>query len=67
MKRILSACVEQIQRFESSSDCDTYLRTLNRKHVKYNILSQSRDEQGMVTLHIKREYNGYPTGDYLET
>ena len=65
MKRIVSACFEQTLRFESSSDSENYLRMLNRKHIKYQILNTARDEQGYVIMNIKREYNNYSIGDYF--
>lgn len=66
MKRIQSACVEETLCFENSVYCENYLRTLNRKHVKYRILERKQEEDGYVVLCIKRDYNGYPVGDYLE-
>ena len=66
MKRIQSACVEETLCFENSYYCESYLRTLNRKHVKYRIQERTQKEDGSVVLYIKRDYNGYPVGDYLE-
>lgn len=66
MKRIQSACVEETLCFENSLYCENYLRTLNRKHVKYLILERTRDEEEYIVLCIKRDYNGYPVGNYLE-
>ena len=40
MKRIVSACLQQTQRFESEADCQSYLRTLQRKHIKHKLLKR---------------------------
>lgn len=55
MKRIESACVEQIQHFETEMQCGEYLRV--------QVISRSKEPDG-VTLHLRREYNGYSVGDY---
>lgn len=57
MKRIESACVEQIQHFETEMQCGEYLRV--------QVISRSKEPDG-VTLHLRREYNGYSVGDYLK-
>lgn len=66
MKRIVSACLEQTQHFESETDCQSYLRTLQRKHIKYKLLEKGMEQGGNVFIRIQREYNGYPIGDYFE-
>lgn len=66
MKRIMSACLEQTQCFEGENDCQTYLRMLQRKHIKYQLLDKQLNEKGGIVIHIKREYNGYPIGNYFE-
>ena len=66
MKRIVSACLQQTQRFESETDYQSYLRTLQRKHIKYRLLEKETEQDGSVSIRILREYNGYPIGDYFE-
>lgn len=66
MKRIVSACLQQTQRFESETDYQSYLRTLQRKHIKYRLLEKETGQDGSVSIRILREYNGYPIGDYFE-
>lgn len=65
MKRIGSACVEKIQHFETEMQCGEYLRLLERKHLRVQVISRSKEPDG-VTLHLRREYNGYSVGDYLK-
>ena len=66
MKRSVSACLQQTQRFESEADCQSYLRTLQRKHIKHKLLEKGTEQDGSVFIRILREYNGYPIGDYFE-
>lgn len=42
-----------------------YLRLLERKHLRVQVISRSKEPDG-VTLHLRREYNGYSVGDYLK-
>ena len=41
------------------------LRLLERKHLRVQVISRSKEPDG-VTLHLRREYNGYSVGDYLK-
>ena len=66
MKRIVSACLQQTQRFESETDYQSYLRTLQRKHIKHKLLEKGTEQDDSVFIRILREYNGYPIGDYFE-
>lgn len=45
--------------------CGEYLRLLERKHLRVQVISRSKEPDG-VTLHLCREYNGYSVGDYLK-
>lgn len=65
MKRILSACVEQTQKFETEHDYQTYIRGLNRKSVMYKVVDKKTEDDGMISIKIIRAYNNYPVGNYL--
>ena len=65
MKRILSACLEQTQRFESEEAFAAYCRMLDRKHIRYQILKEENDPSG-VLVHMRRAYPLSPTGDYMK-
>lgn len=45
--------------------CGEYLRLLERKHLRVQVISRSKEPDG-VTLHLRREYNSYSVGDYLK-
>ena len=66
MKRILSACVEQTLVFETEADCQSCLRTYQRKRIHYKLLDKQTAPGGGVCIRIQREYNNYPIGDYFE-
>lgn len=42
--------------------CGEYLRLLERKHLRVQVISRSKEPDG-VTLHLRREYKGYSIGD----
>lgn len=65
MKRILSACIEQTQRFESERDYQIFISGMERKRTKYKILEKDV-QQDIIVVKLLREYNNYPVGDYLE-
>lgn len=65
MKRILSACLEQTQRFEVPENFEAYQRTLERRKVRYKILDKKAEPDGSLTVRLIRDYNHYPVGNYL--
>lgn len=79
MKRIQYACLEQTIHFESKTDIDQsaaantvkrevegYKSVLERKKLKYKIEEEKTLPDGSVVLKIKRQYNAYDYGDYLQ-
>ena len=65
MKRVLSACLEQIQCFETEKDLDVYLKGLERKRIVFKILSRDLRPDGSVLVTLKKAYNNYSVGDYF--
>ena len=65
MKRITSACLSQTIRFEAftpqevKAEYDLYLKKLDARNTKYVI-------HGVITVKIRKQYNTYHTGEYLE-
>lgn len=79
MKRIQSACLNQTIHFQLKDDvCHDdavkYAKTeyanykimLEAKKTKYKILDEKQQSDGSIIIKIKRQYNTYDTGDYLE-
>ncbi|MBQ8590650.1 MAG: hypothetical protein IJ486_09400 [Firmicutes bacterium] len=66
MKRIICACLEQTQTFETEHDYDVYIKGLERKEKRYKIVSKETNADGSLVAKVICEYNSYPTGDYLD-
>lgn len=66
MKRVISACLEQTQKFETDRDFQTYLSDLDRNKVKYKIVDKQVGSDSTVTVKLIREYNDYSVGDYMD-
>lgn len=78
MKRIQYACLEQTIRFMLKDDIpheeavamlrrelDGYKTHLDHAHTRYRIVSEATEPDGSITLKLKKQYNGYSCGDYL--
>ena len=65
MKRIISACIEQTNKFESEKDYETYIRGLNRKRVKYKIVDKKIQPDNSLIVKVIRDYSNYSIGDYV--
>lgn len=66
MKRIQSACLEQTILFELPDELRHYKSELDRKRIPYKVLSESSRPDGSVLLRLKKRYNQYSLGDYLD-
>ena len=79
MKRIKAACLEQTIHFILKEDTghayaaravklelEAYKAKLDRDRVKYVILEETVQADDSVILKIKRQYNNYDCGEYLE-
>lgn len=65
MKRVVSACLEQTNRFENESDYNLFLSGLERKKIKFKVVDVQTQPDNSVIVKIKKQYNDYDTGDYL--
>lgn len=72
MKRITSACLSQTIRFEAftpqevKTEYDLYLKKLDARNTKYIIDDFQDNSHGVITVKIRKQYNTYHTGEYLE-
>ena len=79
MKRIQSACLEQTILFSASDDLspelaaktvrqevESYKLSLTRKQVAYKIESETPQPDGSMIVKLKRQYNFYSCGAYLD-
>jgi len=65
MKRIITACLEQTIKFESSEEFEAFKEQLTRKGTKFKVIG-TENSGGNVIVRLKKQYNGYDTGSYLD-
>jgi len=78
MKRIKYACLEQTIHFMLKDDLPqadairgvendiaVYKAQLERSRTKYRIISEEKQDDGSVIMKIRKQYNHYDCGDYL--
>ncbi|MGN0643039.1 MAG: hypothetical protein ACI4JJ_07815 [Huintestinicola sp.] len=79
MKRIKCACLEQVIHFELKDNIDrteavieaekeyqNYKARLDRAGVRYKITDEKKEADGSVTISIKKQYNSYDVGNFLD-
>lgn len=79
MKRILAACLRQTVRFQLKDDLEheaaveavkeevgRYKMQLERTGTKFKLDEERIQPDGSIVLKIRKQYTGYPTGNYLE-
>ena len=66
MRRIITACLEQTIKFEPKEDYESYKKDLESKNVKYVILDEKEENADAVIVKLKRQYNSYPCGSYMD-
>lgn len=79
MKRIKYACLEQTIHFVLKDDLPqadairgvqndiaVYKAQLERSRTKYRIVAEEPQPDGSVIVKIKKQYNHYDCGDYLD-
>lgn len=65
MKRIITACLEQTIKFESSEEFEAFKEQLTRKGTKFKV-TDTENNGSNVIVRLKKQYNGYDTGSYLD-
>ncbi|MBE5761564.1 MAG: hypothetical protein E7334_06165 [Clostridiales bacterium] len=80
MKRIKNACLLQTIHFQLKEDivgheeavkavkleAEHFVKQLNQKRIRFKIVEQTEQNDGSIMMKIKRQYNSYDVGDYLE-
>ena len=57
MKKVISACIDQILEFDSEKEVDKMEESLRRKGQMYSIAWKNTLDNGKVQLRIKKQYN----------
>lgn len=71
MRRIISACLLQTMRFDTTKEADPerdfkiYCDKMEKNKTKYIIDSKEKETDGSLLVKIKKEYNSYGTDGYL--
>ena len=78
MKRIKAACITQTLCFSSRDgesseyakkaivqEYEKYKAQLEKSGTKYRLISEETNEDGSITIEIKKQYNTSPVGEYL--
>lgn len=78
MKRIKAACLEQTIHFQLKEDLpreeavalvdqeyDRYLKHMDRCRTAYQVLEQTRMEDGSIWVKMKKQYNHYDCTPYM--
>ena len=66
MKRVLSACLQQTIRFETRQEFEEYTRQLDAKKKQYKVDNVTEEPTGSVVAVVRKQYNEYKLGSYLE-
>ena len=79
MKRVKAACITQTLHFLLKEDVGhdyaiklvneevkKYKASLEKGKVQYKILSETIQEDGSIMIEIKKQYNTFPVGHYLD-
>ena len=79
MKRIKSACLQQTLHFmlkedlrhedavrSVKEDLAAYKLQLERSRTRYRIDSEEEQPDGSIIVKIRKQYNSYDCGDYLD-
>ncbi len=79
MKRIKYACLEQTIHFQLKDGISSpaaiqavkeeyqmYRARLDRARTKYKILSEQEQPDGSLIVELKKQYNSYDPGSYLD-
>lgn len=78
MKRIKAACITQTLCFSNRDgerseyakkaivqEYEKYKAQLEKSGTKYRLISEETNEDGSITIEIKKQYNTSPVGEYL--
>lgn len=65
MERIITACLEQTIKFETAEEFEAFKEQLTRKGTKFKV-TDTENSGGAVIVKLKKQYNGYDVGSYLD-
>lgn len=72
MRRIVSACLLQTMRFDTTKEADPeqdftiFCKKPEKSSVKYVIEEKTKEADGSLVVKIRKQYNSYSTDGYLQ-
>lgn len=57
MKKIISACLEQIIQFDDDRELDKLTKKLTERKQDFQIVSSCHNQEGKLIVRIRRQYN----------
>ena len=57
MKKVISACIDQIIEFDSENEVDKLIEFLNSRKQRHTIIWKNTLDNGKVQIRIKKQYN----------
>lgn len=79
MKRIKAACLLQTVHFQLKEELghdlavravrdevEHYRKQLERRRTRYQILDETEQPDGSIVIHLKKQYNNYDCGEYIQ-
>lgn len=66
MKRIKSACLNMTVLFDCRQAYDLYKEAMQRRNTPFQILSEQPRQDGGWLVSLKKPYNNYDCGSYLD-
>lgn len=72
MRRIISACLLQTMRFDTSNGVDpdaeleVYLKRMDHRKTRYIVEEKKKEADGSLVLKIKKQYNAYNADGYFK-
>ncbi len=62
MKKVISACVDQVLEFDSMQEVDKYLENLKSRKQRFSVIWANTLNGGKVQIRIKKGYNNHFMG-----
>lgn len=59
MKKIISACIDQVIQFDTEQEIDLFLEHLKNRKQRFTVVWKNELKDGTVQIRIRRQYNNH--------
>ena len=59
MKKIISACIDQVIQFDSEQEVEKFLEHLKSRKQRFTVVWKNSLNDGIVQIRIRRQYNNH--------